>query len=148
MLSTGGTTTFRRLQTVSFAPKHPAQDAFGKTTARALVWDLCRNTREQVNITTYRTPDYMLSCAQDYRPGYGGDQQHIWQATLARRVCSRRIRQTRRCLAQLLGRIGTVAACCTGQECRICRLQFASQTGVIRAYAPFLHPCVVAVRAI
>ena len=44
--------------------------------------DLCRNTREQVNLYTYRTPDYMLSCAQDYRAGYGGDQQHIWQATL------------------------------------------------------------------
>lgn len=44
--------------------------------------DLCRNTREQVDLYTYRTPDYMLSCAQDYRPGYGGDQQSIWQATL------------------------------------------------------------------
>jgi hypothetical protein len=50
--------------------------------ARLLAWDLCRNTREEVNVVTYRTPDYMLSCAQDYRPGYGGDQQHIWQATL------------------------------------------------------------------
>ena len=53
--------------------------------------------------------------------------------------------KTRRCLAQLLGRSGQLPRC-TGQECRICRLQFASQTGVIRAYAPFLHPCVVAVR--
>jgi hypothetical protein len=44
--------------------------------------DITRNTREEVNLTTYRTPDYMLSSAQDYRPGYGGDQQHIWQATL------------------------------------------------------------------
>jgi hypothetical protein len=44
--------------------------------------DITRNTREEVNIYTYRTPDYMLSSAQDYRPGYGGDQQHIWQATL------------------------------------------------------------------
>jgi hypothetical protein len=51
--------------------------------ARVLERDVCRNTREQVNLITYRTPDYMLSCAQDYRPGYGGDQQHIWQATLA-----------------------------------------------------------------
>ncbi len=50
--------------------------------ARSLEWDLCRNTREEVNVQTYRTPDYMLSCAQDYRAGYGGDQQHIWQATL------------------------------------------------------------------
>lgn len=44
--------------------------------------DVCRNTREEVNVYTYRTPDYMLSSAQDYRKGYGGDQQHIWQATL------------------------------------------------------------------
>jgi hypothetical protein len=50
--------------------------------ARLFERDLCRNTREQVNLYTYRTPDYMLSCAQDYRPGYGGDQQHIWQASL------------------------------------------------------------------
>jgi hypothetical protein len=44
--------------------------------------DLTRNTREEVNIYTCRTPDYMLSSAVDYRAGYGGDQQHIWQATL------------------------------------------------------------------
>jgi hypothetical protein len=41
-----------------------------------------RNLRDEVNIYTYRTPDYLLSTAQDYRAGYGGDQQHIWQATL------------------------------------------------------------------
>ena len=50
--------------------------------ARVLERDICRNTREQVDVYTYRTPDYMLSTAQDYRKGYGGDQQHIWQATL------------------------------------------------------------------
>ncbi len=50
--------------------------------ARTFEKDLCRNTREQVNIYTYRTADYMLSSAVDHRPGYGGDQQHIWQATL------------------------------------------------------------------
>jgi hypothetical protein len=50
--------------------------------ARLAEKDLCRNTREEVDLYTYRTPDYMLSCAQDYRPGYGGDQQSIWQATL------------------------------------------------------------------
>jgi hypothetical protein len=49
---------------------------------RLFEWDICRNTREEVNVTSYRTPDYMLSSAQDYRPGYGGDQQQIWQATL------------------------------------------------------------------
>ena len=44
--------------------------------------DVTRNMRPEVNLYTYRTPDYMLSTAQDYRPGYGGDQQSIWQATL------------------------------------------------------------------
>jgi hypothetical protein len=50
--------------------------------AHFLERDICRNTREEVNIYTFKTPDYMLSTAQDYRKGYGGDQQHIWQATL------------------------------------------------------------------
>ena len=55
---------------------------------RCLEYDVCRNTREEVNVYTYRTPDYMLSSAQDYRSGYGGDQQHIWQATLGpKAVC-------------------------------------------------------------
>lgn len=36
----------------------------------------------EANKVTYRTPDYMLSCAQDYRKGEKGYQQHIWQATL------------------------------------------------------------------
>lgn len=44
--------------------------------------DLTRNAREEVNLMTYKTPDYLVSSAQDYRKGYGGDQQHIWQATL------------------------------------------------------------------
>ncbi|ANE45473.1 hypothetical protein SY83_03085 [Paenibacillus swuensis] len=36
----------------------------------------------KVNKITYKTPHYMLSCAQDYRKGERGFQQHIWQATL------------------------------------------------------------------
>ncbi|MCI0477008.1 MAG: hypothetical protein L0Y55_12235, partial [Anaerolineales bacterium] len=35
-----------------------------------------------VNKVTYKTPDYMLCSAQDYRAGTRGVQQHIWQATL------------------------------------------------------------------
>ena len=42
--------------------------------------------REEVNICTYRTPDFMLSSAQEHRKGYGGDQQHVWQATLGPRA--------------------------------------------------------------
>ncbi|MCG8339253.1 MAG: hypothetical protein MJE63_32500 [Proteobacteria bacterium] len=44
--------------------------------------DLGRNTVEEANLYTYRTPDYMLSSAQDYKKGFGADQHHIWQATL------------------------------------------------------------------
>lgn len=36
---------------------------------------------DEINKVTYRTPDYMLASAQDYRPGEKGYQQHIWQAT-------------------------------------------------------------------
>ncbi len=35
-----------------------------------------------VNKVTYRTPDYLLGSAQDYRPGAPGTHEHIWQATL------------------------------------------------------------------
>ncbi len=51
--------------------------------AKVMEKDFTRNTREEVNTYTCRTPDYMLSAAVDYRKGYGGDQQHIWQATLS-----------------------------------------------------------------
>ena len=37
---------------------------------------------KEVNTYTYRTRDYMLSTAQDYRKGVRGNQTHIWQATL------------------------------------------------------------------
>ena len=36
-----------------------------------------------VNKVTYKTPDYMLCSAQDWRPVEKGYQQHIWQATLS-----------------------------------------------------------------
>jgi len=50
--------------------------------ARALEWDLARNVRPVVDLLTYRTPDYQLSSAVDWRPGMGGDQQHLWHASL------------------------------------------------------------------
>lgn len=34
------------------------------------------------NLSSYRTPDGMLSSAQDYYPGEPGEAEHIWQATL------------------------------------------------------------------
>ncbi|QUI23456.1 hypothetical protein HZI73_14690 [Vallitalea pronyensis] len=44
--------------------------------------DMSRNSFEESNVYTFRTPDYMMSTSQAYRPSYGGDQHHIWQATL------------------------------------------------------------------
>lgn len=35
-----------------------------------------------VNKVTYRTAEYMLSSAQDYRAGLPGSREHVWQATL------------------------------------------------------------------
>lgn len=35
------------------------------------------------NTATYRTADFMLSSAQDYRPGARGRREHIWQATMS-----------------------------------------------------------------
>ncbi len=36
----------------------------------------------EVNTTTYKTKDFILACAQDYRAGEPGRGEHIWQATL------------------------------------------------------------------
>ncbi len=35
-----------------------------------------------VDLVTFKTPDFMLSAAQDYRHGEPGCQEHVWQATL------------------------------------------------------------------
>lgn len=35
-----------------------------------------------VNKVSYRTGDYLLSSAQDYKPGQPGNREHVWQATL------------------------------------------------------------------
>ena len=50
--------------------------------ARLFRKDLSRNMRTEVNIYTYKTDDYMLSTAQDYNKGMGGDQHAIWSAAL------------------------------------------------------------------
>ncbi|KPL09715.1 MAG: hypothetical protein AMS26_22515 [Bacteroides sp. SM23_62] len=44
--------------------------------------DIDPHARPEVNIETYRTADWLLSCAQDFRKGKPGYQQHIWQATM------------------------------------------------------------------
>ncbi|MCD8183191.1 MAG: hypothetical protein LUE99_08975 [Bacteroides sp.] len=47
---------------------------------------LDRFALSEANIETYRTADYMLSCAMDYRKGAPDYQQHIWQATLGNKA--------------------------------------------------------------
>jgi len=69
-----------------FAPFKDFQEGLrdpevARSLATAFEKDITRNMRPEVNAYTYRTPDYMLSTAQDWRGGYGGDQQSIWQAT-------------------------------------------------------------------
>ncbi|MEE4195601.1 MAG: hypothetical protein V2J07_10430 [Anaerolineae bacterium] len=54
-----------------------------KSLGRLLEKDISRNMRDDPDVYTYKTPDYMLSTAQDHRKGFGGDQHHIWHAALA-----------------------------------------------------------------
>lgn len=49
---------------------------------KPLEWSLRHPTLMRVQPYTFRTPEFMLSCAQDYRKGWLGYQQHIWHATL------------------------------------------------------------------
>jgi hypothetical protein len=41
----------------------------------------------EVNSYTYRTPDYMLASALDFRRGYRASQAHHWQATFDANAC-------------------------------------------------------------
>lgn len=38
----------------------------------------------EANLVTYKTPDFMLASAQDYRPGEKGSRAHLWQATMGK----------------------------------------------------------------
>ena len=62
-----------------------------KIQGRGAVWSRERTAPEDDGQLTngdgvvkvmYRTPDYMLSSVQDYRPGEKGEREHVWQATL------------------------------------------------------------------
>jgi hypothetical protein len=55
--------------------------AFAQEAAAALAHAASAGQLEEVNTYTYRTADYMLSTAQDYRKGSRGNQYHSWQAT-------------------------------------------------------------------
>lgn len=53
-----------------------------KQFARTINIETHRTYLGAVNKIMYRTPDYALSSAQDYRKGEMGNQHHIWQASL------------------------------------------------------------------
>jgi len=55
----------------------PFAQNLARSEAKILSFGLLR----QVDTYTYRTPDYMLSAALDYRKGSLGAQQHSWQVT-------------------------------------------------------------------
>lgn len=61
---------------------------YRRCAAKGIETEACRSIgyMPRVNKALYRTKDYMLSTAQDFRKGFHGFQQHIWQATLAPRA--------------------------------------------------------------
>ena len=79
--------------------KSPLYDLVGRQYAQAVLGtyrllatqgrplpDLDRTSLQRVDKITYRTPDYQLAAALDWRKGSPGSQQHIWQATLGPRT--------------------------------------------------------------
>ena len=52
--------------------------------SKGITPDTCRGTTYMpaVNKVTYKTADYLLSCAQSFRVGEHGFQQHVWHAQL------------------------------------------------------------------
>jgi hypothetical protein len=75
-------------ETSLFRPFKPLVDLTGgdPAVARQLAYQLrCMiniGVLSEVDTVTWRSPDAMLSSAQDYRPGCFGNQYHAWQATL------------------------------------------------------------------
>ncbi len=75
-------------ETSLFQPFKPLVDIVGGDPAAAR--QLAHSLRCVINVgvlsevdtVTWRSPDAMLSSAQDYRPGCFGQQYHAWQATL------------------------------------------------------------------
>jgi hypothetical protein len=63
--------------------KHLQPYGYISVLARLLTLEPNRALLGEVNKVTYRTPDYSLSSAQDYRPGEPGNQQRVWMAALS-----------------------------------------------------------------
>jgi hypothetical protein len=78
--------TYGLWETELFQPFLEIRDALPNLRfAQLFAWGYAQATAlelmKEVNTYTYRTADYMLSSAQDYRKGSRGNQYHAWQAT-------------------------------------------------------------------
>jgi hypothetical protein len=78
---------FKPLIDIVWNPEDPEGSIVFAQTLTAGLWPLINESMlKEVNTYTYRTADYMLSTAQDYRKGVRGSQTHTWQATLGERA--------------------------------------------------------------
>jgi len=78
--------TYNLWHTTNFAPyaeleAFASDVGFAQRLAARSARFFCPELLKEVNTYTYRTADYMLSSAQDYRKGSFGSQYHSWQAT-------------------------------------------------------------------
>jgi hypothetical protein len=88
---------------------------------------------------TYKTPDY-ISTAQDYRKGYGGDQQHLAGNTWAGcRLLHYASSENRGRDPKLLGGERVTAARGAIQECGDCHLQHRENPGAVCADQALFH---------
>lgn len=73
---------FKALRDLVFIPGDPEGTVlFAQQVGGGLSALINQALLKEVNTYTYRTRDYMLSTAQDYRKGVRGSQTHTWQAT-------------------------------------------------------------------
>ena len=78
---------FKALRDIVYVPGDPEQTLENTLFFYRIVWEaINQSLLEEVNTVVYRTTDYMLSTAQDYRKGLRGSQTHTWQATLGERA--------------------------------------------------------------
>jgi len=78
---------FKLLRDIVWVPEDLPATIIQAQNAAATLWPLINQSLlKEVNTYTYRTGDYMLSTAQDYRKGVRGSQTHTWQATLSERA--------------------------------------------------------------
>ncbi len=89
-ISLGGADRYDLFDTAFFAPfkpllallpDGPAGVAIGQGLAQVFWQILSLGLLEETNTYTYRSPEYILSTAQSYRPGANSAQVHAWQAT-------------------------------------------------------------------